>query len=356
MASPDTTHLKPAVDGKIVVGVADLAVTDDPTTSLITYALGSCIGVTIYDPAARVGGMLHFMLPSSKVNPEKDRQTVMQIHKWLESADNQGGFRPVGEWVVAERLLVYRGEYISRRLKCEVPEWKATREEFILASESATTARKKETGITVDFNQAGNDAILVDFEGGEVAVDRVVRRTEEKVETKRFKDQAATEIVRAGHRLKKAREQRSLAKLELQKARAVLNRCSIKSPISGVVVERFVSPGEYVYNQPLLRVVQIDPLQVGVIVPAQMFGRIIPGMTATIVPELQEYGEHTATVTIVDKVIDAASSTFGVRLELPNAEQKIPSGLRCLVRFEIDQNADEVSKLTTRILPGQARN
>jgi len=170
------------------------------------------------------------------------------------------------------------------------------------------------------------------------------------------KDQAATEIIRAGHRLKKAREKRALAKLELQKARAILNRCSIKSPISGVVVERYVSPGEYVDSQPLLRVAQIDPLRVEVIVPAQVFDRIIPGMTATIVPELPEYGEQTATVTIVDKVIDTASSTFGVRLELLNAEHQMPSGLRCRVRFEIDQTADAGNKVTARILPGQTRN
>jgi multidrug efflux pump subunit AcrA (membrane-fusion protein) len=123
-----------------------------------------------------------------------------------------------------------------------------------------------------------------------------------------------------------------------------------------VVVERYVSPGEYVNSQPLLRVAQIDPLRVEVIVPAQIFGRIIPGMTAIIVPELPEYGEQTATVTIVDKVIDAASSTFGVRLELPNAEQQMPSGLRCLVRFEINENADEVNKVTAKIVPGQTQN
>ena len=167
------------------------------------------------------------------------------------------------------------------------------------------------------------------------------------------KDQAATEIIRVGHRLKQAREKRTLAKFELKKARAILNRFSIKSPISGVVVERYVSPGEYVDSQPLLRVAQIDPLRVEVIVPAQIFGRIIPGMPATIVPELAEYGEQIATVTIVDKVIDAASSTFGVRLELPNAEQQMPSGLRCLVRFEINENADQV---TARIEPGQTQD
>ena len=154
------------------------------------------------------------------------------------------------------------------------------------------------------------------------------------------KDQAATDIVLTGHRLEKARENRTLAELEQKKAQAVLSRCSIKSPISGVVVERYVSPGEYVNNQPLLRVAQIDPLRVEVIVPAQIFGRIRPGMTATIVPDLPIYGEQTATVSIVDKVIDSASNTFGVLLELPNAAQQMPSGLKCLVRFEIGEDTE----------------
>jgi RND family efflux transporter MFP subunit len=167
------------------------------------------------------------------------------------------------------------------------------------------------------------------------------------------KDQAATEIVLARHRLKRAREESTLAQYELKKAQAVLDRLSVKSPISGVVVERYVSPGEYVNSQPLLRVAQIDPLRVEVIVPAQMFGRILPGMTGTVVPELLQYGERTATVTIVDKVIDSASSTFVVRLELPNTGHQMPSGMKCLVRFEIDQTADEVNKVTARVVPGQ---
>jgi RND family efflux transporter MFP subunit len=162
------------------------------------------------------------------------------------------------------------------------------------------------------------------------------------------KDQAATEIILVGQRLKKAREKRTLAQFELKKAQAILNRCSIKSPITGVVVDRYVSPGEYVNNQPLLRVAQIDPLLVEVIVPARIFGKIGPGMLATIVPELPEYGEHTATVTIVDRVIDSASNTFGVRLELPNTERQLPSGLRCLVRFEIKEDTD---KVTAQVIP-----
>ncbi|MCK5913786.1 MAG: efflux RND transporter periplasmic adaptor subunit, partial [Desulfuromusa sp.] len=150
------------------------------------------------------------------------------------------------------------------------------------------------------------------------------------------KDQAATEIILTRHRLDKAREKQILGELELKKAWAELARRSIKSPLNGVVIERYVNPGEYINTQPLLRIAQIDPLLVEVIVPAQMFGKISPDMTATIVPELAMYEEQTATVKLIDKVIDAASSTFGVQLELPNTELKMPSGLKCLVKFEID--------------------
>jgi len=62
-------------DGRVVIGISDLAVSQDPSATLITYALGSCIGVTIYDPVAKVGGMLHFMLPDSKTNEEKAKKT-----------------------------------------------------------------------------------------------------------------------------------------------------------------------------------------------------------------------------------------------------------------------------------------
>jgi len=167
------------------------------------------------------------------------------------------------------------------------------------------------------------------------------------------KDQVATEMMLTGYRLKKARENRILAELEAKKMRALLARRAIKSPISGVVMDCYVSPGEYVNNQPLLRVAQIDPLRVEVIVPAQMFGRIIPGMPAVIFPDLPRFDEQAATVTIVDNVIDSASNTFGVRLELPNAEQRMPSGLKCLVRFEVEEDADEAQKEPDLMVPNQ---
>jgi chemotaxis protein CheD len=55
----------------IVVGMADCRLSDDADAVLVTYALGSCIGLAIHDPVARVGGLLHFMLPESCLDPEK---------------------------------------------------------------------------------------------------------------------------------------------------------------------------------------------------------------------------------------------------------------------------------------------
>ncbi len=75
MPPSPTTYRSTEVDGKIVVGVADIALCDDPSATLVTYALGSCIGVCIYDPVAHVGGLLHFMLPESKINAERASQT-----------------------------------------------------------------------------------------------------------------------------------------------------------------------------------------------------------------------------------------------------------------------------------------
>lgn len=56
---------------KVIVGMADMKVSGEAGASIVTYSLGSCIGVCIYDPVARVGGILHFMLPESKLSPEK---------------------------------------------------------------------------------------------------------------------------------------------------------------------------------------------------------------------------------------------------------------------------------------------
>jgi chemotaxis protein CheD len=57
-----------------IIGVADMAISNNADETLITYSLGSCIAVVIYDPVVRVGGMLHLMLPEASMDLEKAKR------------------------------------------------------------------------------------------------------------------------------------------------------------------------------------------------------------------------------------------------------------------------------------------
>jgi chemotaxis protein CheD len=59
---------------RLVVGVGELAVANNPQAVLSTYALGSCIGIVAYDREAGAGGLLHLMLPDSQISPDKARR------------------------------------------------------------------------------------------------------------------------------------------------------------------------------------------------------------------------------------------------------------------------------------------
>ena len=150
------------------------------------------------------------------------------------------------------------------------------------------------------------------------------------------RDEAIAEYKLATEQLRQAEENQELAKLEVKRTAEILALRTIRSPLTGIVVEKVLSPGEFATSNlkdPILRLAQINPLHVEVILPVSEFGRIEPGAKATIFPEQPIGGEHTATVTIVDRVVDAASGTFGVRLELPNRRARIPAGVRCRVKF-----------------------
>lgn len=60
-----------SVQGRRCVGIAGLLATADASAEIVTYALGSCLGITLYDPVTRVGGLVHVMLPASALDPAK---------------------------------------------------------------------------------------------------------------------------------------------------------------------------------------------------------------------------------------------------------------------------------------------
>jgi len=162
-------------------------------------------------------------------------------------------------------------------------------------------------------------------------------------------DETGTQARLAELQLALAREDRELARLDLVRAVENLKRHTILSPIDGVVVERFLSLGESVEEKPILRLAQIDPLRVEVIVPILHIRDISVDQHAMVFPEEPIKGAHRATVTIVDRVADAASGTFRVRLTLPNPDFAVPAGLRCSIQFS--EREPETTTIARRSAP-----
>jgi RND family efflux transporter MFP subunit len=146
-------------------------------------------------------------------------------------------------------------------------------------------------------------------------------------------DEIETNRALAEMQLQEAVENKKLAELEYKRTVEAVKRMTIRSPVNGVVVERYLSPGEYIENQAVMKLAQIDPLNVEVIIPVTQYASVKAGMRAKVMPEDPVGGQYMAEVKIVDRVIDAASGTFGVRLELPNPNHRLPAGLKCKVIF-----------------------
>jgi membrane fusion protein, multidrug efflux system len=124
-----------------------------------------------------------------------------------------------------------------------------------------------------------------------------------------------------------------IIELQLHEATEKLNLRTIVSPIDGVVVKRLLAPGEYVGEGSIMTIARVNPLNVEVIVPVALYKTIRKGMVAEVRPEAPIGGVYRGEVVIVDEVIDAASGTFGVRVELPNPDHQVNAGLNCRVFF-----------------------
>ncbi len=120
-----------------------------------------------------------------------------------------------------------------------------------------------------------------------------------------------------------------LAKSELRLRQEDADLRTVKSPISGVVVNRAYTKGEYVNVDPIIELANLNPLHVDLLLPANYFGQIKKGQDLLIKPESDLIKAKKAKVDIVDPLIDPASGTFSVQLKMDNPGNTIPAGLRC---------------------------
>lgn len=148
-------------------------------------------------------------------------------------------------------------------------------------------------------------------------------------------DQAQTEKALAEMSYQEASENKHLAELEWHRATAALSLRTIRSPITGVVVDRLLSPGELARQTPVMKLAQVDPLRVEVYAPLSLLGKLKTGMRANVRPEGKGQPIYQAKIMVVNKLVDSASGTFGVRLEMPNPNNAIAAGLACTVDFHL---------------------
>ncbi len=147
-------------------------------------------------------------------------------------------------------------------------------------------------------------------------------------------DETSADLKVAESQLREAELTLAQTRLEAKRAQGLLRQRMVVSPVNGVVTERALGPGEFRNDQAhILTVAEMDPLRVEAFLPVSMYGQVKVGSTATVLPEAPIGGSYTAKVTVVDQVLDAASGTMGVRLELPNKAMALPAGIHCRLRF-----------------------
>ncbi len=172
-------------------------------------------------------------------------------------------------------------------------------------------------------------------------------------------DDATTELAIARTDLAQIKLDKKKNELKLILAQAELEQKTIISPIDGIVVERYLMPGESVENQPILQLAKVDPLLVEVVASSELFGQIKIGMMVEVKPDYPVNSSYKATVSTVDRIIDAASGSFSIRLVLPNPDDKLVGGTKCIVIFPIKttqtKNARNNKSTSENALPEDIR-
>jgi RND family efflux transporter MFP subunit len=190
--------------------------------------------------------------------------------------------------------------------------------------------------LALDRMRASNDsAIRVEQVDRELSVREAERKkslVDKGIANQNSLDELQTKMREGELRIQQAQMDQKLAALAADRSERALALKQIRSPIEGVVIDRKLSAGEFIYEQTsIMTIAQVDPLNVEVVLPLDRYGSIKVGSVAVVHPAAPVGGAFAAKAQVVDPVIDAASDTFGVRLILPNPDHLIPAGIRCTV-------------------------
>jgi len=222
--------------------------------------------------------------------------------------------------VLAE-LLVDRGDYIKRGQP--IARLEATTELARLEHASARAAMESEIA-----------ARSADLRLAKINLQRQSELKKQGLAPAQKYDEAIARRDVSLASLNQAKESLELLHLEKNQAERRVDERTLKSPVDGVVVEQHSFPGEFVYDNPVMTIAEIDPLRVEVVLPARLFSSFKRGDVDVIEPELPHAKTLRASVDVIDRVLDTRSGTFGIRLVLLNEDMAIPGGQKCRLHFE----------------------
>ncbi len=242
--------------------------------------------------------------------------------------------QPLGCLIEPERITEIGSQVVG-----VVDSVKVERGDVVRKGQVLATLRSDVERASVQVAQSRNQTLAeIRTAEANLKLARVTQKRQEDLVTKNFisrqaLDKSVADTAIAEQRLALSREQLRTSGGELALARAQLDQRTIRSPISGIVTDRYVGAGERVEEKALFRIAKIDPLRVEMVVSAASYGTISKGMWLSVVPQLPNMQPLEAKVVLVDKLIDGASNTFRVRATIENRDFAIPSGLRCKVEL-----------------------
>lgn len=232
---------------------------------------------------------------------------------------------------VLDSVLVRRGDPVTKG------QIVARTRAFVEEASIGILETQAESTAAVDAQQA-----RVLFSTGRV--DRARKLVREKAQSVSQLEELEYDLTTALALLQQAQLDQETARAELARARTALEQTMIRSPVDGFVLETTLKPGEYATGERhVMQIVQLDPLLVEAFLPVDLYAATSVGQAVTVMPDAPVSGRYATTITVVDRVFDTASRTFGVQAELPNPDGKLPAGHRCLLEFAATRAAVQIT-------------
>ena len=249
-----------------------------------------------------------------------------------------------GTCIIKPHMLVQLGSAVSGMLSATLVDRGDTVKQGQVVAQLESTV--EQATLALDRARASNDStIKVEQADKELTIRELERKRSlaaRQIVNQNALDELEPKVHEGELRIQQAQMDQRLAALTAERSERALALKQIRSPIDGVVIERKLSAGEYIYEQTsIMTIAQTDPLNVEVVLPLDRYGDIKIGTTAIVHPEAPIRGAYQATAAVIDPVIDAASETFGVRLILPNPGRTIPAGIRCSVEWQDSKSVSQ---------------